>query len=366
MARVASSRSCPSRTQVGSPSPQAGGARSGGAGSETISPLLETVRTVAVGAECHWQWCGIVLLIFYKQNLAWWLLWHRKGAQISHGQAERLSLKSLDPALELKQALSGLGSPALLLCLEIIDLSAASGMDGAGTSLGQPLQSCLGLTELNQLWCPPPPKENVHGQTWVSGEEPPSTPTWYGRAVEGWEGRTGCLWLGFTVRRGVGPWLPGTPTGLPCFRLGRGKHRLGEGLGMGGRVRASKVAGVSPGPHGFPFQEAARGTLGQPLGFRLWLTLSALGTPERLCCVPSAVLCKPLCCGGYFLRWNSLLWRLETSWFGVGIPGKGVRLRCGDTEPGRLGERADAWLCGWAQASQGLVGPEGLVIHRTV
>lgn len=107
MAQMTSSRSCPAWSRVRSALLQClRGERWGrgglGFGRETISSFLETVLTVAVGAECHWQWCGIVLLIFYKQNLAWWLLWHRKGAQISHGQAERLSLKSLDPALELK------------------------------------------------------------------------------------------------------------------------------------------------------------------------------------------------------------------------------------------------------------------------
>lgn len=105
MAQMTSNRACPAWSQVRSALPHAWGVRGEGwwgFGRETLSLFLETVLTVAVGAECHWQWCGIVLLIFYKQNLARWLLWHRKGARISHGQAERPSLKSLDPALELK------------------------------------------------------------------------------------------------------------------------------------------------------------------------------------------------------------------------------------------------------------------------
>lgn len=61
----------------------------------------------------------------------------------------------------------------------------------------------------------------------------------------------------------------------------------------------------------------------------------------------SAALCKLLCCAGYFLLWNSLIWRLETSCFCPGIfwlPGKGVWPRCGAAEPNRLGERCYAWL----------------------
>lgn len=57
----------------------------------------------------------------------------------------------------------------------------------------------------------------------------------------------------------------------------------------------------------------------------------------------AAVLRKLLCWGGYFLRWSSLIWRLETSWFCARIfllPGKGVCPRCGDAEPGWLGEKA--------------------------
>lgn len=41
--------------------------------------------------------------------------------------------------------------------------------------------------------------------------------------------------------------------------------------------------------------------------------LSALWPLKWLCSVLSAVLYKLLCSGGYFLHWNSLTWRLETS-----------------------------------------------------
>lgn len=51
----------------------------------------------------------------------------------------------------------------------------------------------------------PTPTPQAHGQTWAGGEAPPPTLTWCGGAMEGWEDRAGCLWLGLAVRRGLNP-----------------------------------------------------------------------------------------------------------------------------------------------------------------
>lgn len=100
----------------------------------------------------------------------------------------------------------------------------------------------------------------------------------------------GCLWLGLAVRKGLDPRSLGPPPGCRVSGRGGGECSLSEEIGIGRRVGASRVASVSPGPHGFLLSVKSVGHSGvanwvQTLDNAVCFRAAEAASLHAVCCV---------------------------------------------------------------------------------
>lgn len=109
----------------------------------------------------------------------------------------------------------------------------------------------------------------------------------------------GCLWLGLAMRRGLHLASMGPLLGCRFSGPGGVKCSFSEGIGMGRRAEAFRVAGVSPGPCGFPLSVKSMGRSGAAT----WVQ-----TLDNTVCfrAAEAALLHAVCCA----LQSAVLWRL--------------------------------------------------------